>query len=270
MTASGLGFALSKCLVERGYLVAMCDIDATTGKARARELGDQAAFFEVDITVYEELGAVFEQAWSKWGRIDFVAANAGILDSASLFPSPETCPPTTPPPKPNLKTIEVNTIAAIHSVYLARHYFSKNTAHGGTITITSSSAAFYALETAPLYTASKSAIPGLVRSLAPRLGEENIRINCICPGFVATSLTAAIQGIVPADYITPMSSIIHAFERFLDGDETGRVAEVSKDRVYLHEQTEFSDRWQKWVAENLTEVKLKAQATRQDQVRLAA
>jgi 15-hydroxyprostaglandin dehydrogenase (NAD) len=87
-----------------------------------------------------------------------VAANAGILDSALLFPNPKKCPLTGPPPKPNLKTIEVNTVAAIYSVYLARHYFSKNTANGGTITITSSSAAFYALETAPLYTASKSAV----------------------------------------------------------------------------------------------------------------
>jgi NAD(P)-dependent dehydrogenase (short-subunit alcohol dehydrogenase family) len=93
--------------------------------------------------------------------------------------------------------------------------------------------------------------------MAPRLRQENIRVNCLCPGFVVTNLTATVQSLIPDEYFTPMSSIIHAHERFLDGDETGRVAEISKDQVYLHEQQEFSDKWQKWVAENIADVKTK-------------
>jgi NAD(P)-dependent dehydrogenase (short-subunit alcohol dehydrogenase family) len=71
ITASGLGLALTKRLVEKDYWVAMCDIDATAGKARARELGDQVIFIQADITVYEQLAVVFEQVWIKWAHINF-------------------------------------------------------------------------------------------------------------------------------------------------------------------------------------------------------
>ena len=108
--------------------------------------------------------------------------------------------------------------------------------------------------------ADQTQIPGFVRAMAPRLRQENIRLNCLCPGFVATNLTANLQSLVPDEYLTAMSNILHAHERFLYGDETGRVAEISRDQIYMHEQPEYSDRSQKWVVDNIADLKSKAQA----------
>ena len=65
---------------------------------------------------------------------------------------------TTPPPKPNLKTIDINLTGVIYTTVLSQHYFSRNKSPGGKIIITASSAALYPLEVGPLYAASKSAV----------------------------------------------------------------------------------------------------------------
>lgn len=63
-----------------------------------------------------------------------------------------------PPPKPNLKTIEVNTTGAIYTVYLAVNYFARNGDKEGKITVTASAVALYPLDSMPVYSASKSAV----------------------------------------------------------------------------------------------------------------
>lgn len=82
--ASGMGLSVTKRLIERGYNVAMVDLNAEAGFKLAQELGQQAVFIKANISDYEEQASAFAETWSKWHRLDFVFANAVISFAARL------------------------------------------------------------------------------------------------------------------------------------------------------------------------------------------
>jgi NAD(P)-dependent dehydrogenase (short-subunit alcohol dehydrogenase family) len=73
-----MGLALSRELVGRGWKVAMADIQPNV--ELATELGDEAAFFNTNVADYDSQAATFQAVFQKWGRIDALCANAGIVD----------------------------------------------------------------------------------------------------------------------------------------------------------------------------------------------
>lgn len=85
-----------------------------------------------------------------------VAANAGILDTASMY-GPQN-PDVSVPAEPNLKIVDVVLKGTIYTAFLALHYFRQNQVPGGKMTLTASSAALYPVWEAPLYTACKHAV----------------------------------------------------------------------------------------------------------------
>ncbi|KEZ41758.1 hypothetical protein SAPIO_CDS6733 [Scedosporium apiospermum] len=232
----------------------MSDVDKQRGEAMEAELGEDAVFVAADVTDYDQQASLFETVWAKWKRIDFVAANAGIIDTHSIY-TPTSPKAGVAPPKPILETVDVDLKGAIYTVYLALHYFRQHpVAPGGKITVTASSSALYPLESVPLYSAAKSGVVGLVRAMAPRLKAENITINCLCPGIISTRLTERLMSLIPTEAITPIETVMKCYDRFINGDETGCTAEVSKDQIYLRDQPEYADEWQRWQAENLPEL----------------
>lgn len=81
----------------------------------------------------------------------------------------------------------------ITAVHLGIHYISKNTPTDagdgkppskGSIICTASNAGLYAFPMAPIYSATKHGVIGLVRSLAPQLGKEQIQINALAPAVI--------------------------------------------------------------------------------------
>ena len=69
-----------------------------------------------------------------------------------------------------------------------------------------------------------------------------------------------MQSLIPDEYFTPMSTILRAHDRFIDGEETGCVGEVSKENIYIREQLPFADRYQEWIDANLGELGKKARS----------
>jgi len=71
------------------------------------------------------------------------------------------------------------------AVKLGIHYMQKNTSsHKGLIMCTSSNAGLYPFPMAPMYAVAKHGVVGAVRSLAPRLEKDGIRINALCPNCI--------------------------------------------------------------------------------------
>lgn len=60
--------------------------------------------------------------------------------------------------------------------------------------------------------------------------------NAVCPGIVMTGLVPQELKSVPVDVVTPMSTILDAYERIISGNGTGLVLECSKDRVYVRDE----------------------------------
>lgn len=106
---------------------------------------------------------------------------------------------------------------------------------GGKVVITSSKAAFLGDNVIPQYQAAKYGSVGLTRAIArTAAAAAAIRVNCLCPGTVATALPPpGLVAMLPEAEVTPMSTILRAFDELADLDGLkpgagGRAAWVGK------------------------------------------
>lgn len=105
---------------------------------------------------------------------------------------------------------------------------------GGKIVLTASGGGLFPIPAIPQYTASKHALVGLVRALArnPASGVANIRINAVCPAIVDTpGLPPGLVTKLPADQITPMTTIMKCFDALADLGDVAREDWVDRGRA---------------------------------------
>lgn len=108
------------------------------------------------------------------------------------------------------------------------------------------------METNPQYCAAKHAIVGITRSCGPVFSKrDNITVNCICPAFVVTNLCPPhVLEIFPKEHITPMSTVVKAYDHFLTNDDaTGQVVELTLDELHFRKQPEYPNESQRWINE---------------------
>jgi 15-hydroxyprostaglandin dehydrogenase (NAD) len=153
--ASGIGLALAKDLLAKGWRVALLDV-SPAGASIAVELGASAIYFHCDVSSWESQAAAFAATFEIWGRIDFTALNAGIGDNDDFFGA--TGDENGEPVKPGLKTVAVDLIGVFYGIRLSMHYFRKHEGRGGKIVVTSSDAGLYPLFGVPQYTACKHGV----------------------------------------------------------------------------------------------------------------
>ncbi|KAI8086617.1 uncharacterized protein BX664DRAFT_336326 [Halteromyces radiatus] len=150
----------------------------------------------VDASSSEQVKAVVDEAISTYGRLDVFFANAAIVSLARLHEETKT---------DFLKTMEVNTWSVFTAIQYASTAMEKTSetkkVSGGSIIATSSIAAYRSGAGPISYAASKAAILSLVKLAAWELKEKNIRVNAVCPGFIATDLT--VPAIKALDKIDP-------------------------------------------------------------------
>jgi 15-hydroxyprostaglandin dehydrogenase (NAD) len=153
---AGIGYALTEHLLQKGYRVAIIDIDGTRASAAQKTLGNDVLGLQCDVSSWESSTTAFKKAF-EWadGSIDFFAANAGVAEKQSLY----TLPDDEEPQKPNLATIEVDLLGVFYGLKLYRHYARKSgTGRGGKVVITSSMAGNYPMFVAPIYCAAKHGV----------------------------------------------------------------------------------------------------------------
>lgn len=209
---SGIGLALTKHLLALNWYVFMADINPPP------ETLENTTFIRTDISSWSEQAALFKQAYDSHGRLDFCALNAGISDRDDIFNN-ITGDPAQPPKEPNMKTIDVNFTGQYYGIKLAAHYMTLDSTWagkkrtGGRIAITASGSGIFPISAVPIYSATKHALVGLVRSLAPVARGKNILLNAIAPAMVATNLPEpGFLELFPPEQITPMSTIMRSFD----------------------------------------------------------
>jgi len=177
---SGMGRAMVAEFARQGARVAA--LGRTLGKvAESIELvgaGDKAIAIRADVAVEADVIAAIDEIIAKWGRIDLVVNNAGVLDSYE--------------PAHEVSLDEWNQVMAINvtgpflmAKYAIPHMLAQG--KGGIINIASVSS-FSAAGGGSAYTASKHAVMGLTRQLCFEYGAKGIRVNAICPGATATPM----------------------------------------------------------------------------------
>ncbi|OAL56662.1 hypothetical protein IQ07DRAFT_581978 [Pyrenochaeta sp. DS3sAY3a] len=232
---SGMGVGIAKRLVEIGWKVAIADI--TANDKLADELGDASSYHKCNVADYDSQAEMFQQVWDRYGRIDALCANAGIVDKSSIFIF-EHRNSDKIPPKPDMLCTDVDYKGVVYGTQLAIHFMRKNKAPGGKIVATGSVAAIVPHETYPEYDGAKAAVVNFVRATARILkSKENITINAICPGIVHTSIIPQeMIDAVSSECLTPISTIVSAYEKFLEDDSLyGRVLECSADKHFFLE-----------------------------------
>ncbi len=176
--ASGIGAATTRLFVEEGARVLIADMQAERGEALAQELGDAAAFYKVDVTQESDVRGAVEDALKRWDRLDCIYNNAGF--GGALGPIEET----------TVEEFDMTFDVLVKGVFLGIKHAAPvmRRQGGGSIISTASVAGLKTGESPHLYSVAKAAVVHLTKTVALELGADGIRVNCICPGIVATPL----------------------------------------------------------------------------------
>lgn len=220
--ASGIGFATSRRMIREGARIAILDINQEGGEVAAKEIG--AEFVRVDVTKPEQLSDAFDAARELLGSIDIAHLNAGVTTKDADIRR------VTPSEYKRVFGINVDGV-----VFGVRAAVKAMKGRPGSIVATASIAGINAYQPDPIYAASKHAVVGLVRSLAPQLAAIDITINCICPGIVDTPLLGEGRAVLEAAGfpLIPPDDIAEAVVKAITHGGTGEAWVVQPGREPL-------------------------------------
>jgi len=207
--ASGIGRAIVSALAGAGARIAVTDKNGAAAEALAKETKGAIAT-ALDVTNAAETAKVFDQVFAAFGGLDILCANAGI---------------STMNPVTDLTEAEWESNMAVNAkgVFLSnqaavRRWLAAKAP--GVIVNTASLAGKIGAPLLAHYSASKFAVVGFTQALAREVSKDNIRVNCVCPGFVRTSMQereiaweGKLRGMAPeavrAEYVslTPLGRI---------------------------------------------------------------
>ncbi len=187
-TASGIGKATARLFAREGARVVCADLNgpgAETTAAEIKQAGGDAVAVQANIASEADCEKMVQTAVDTYGRLDVLHNHAGILH-------PKDGPITELSAEAIDETFNTNCKGMLFTVkYAARQMIKQG---GGAIVNTGSDLAYIGLANLTAYTASKSAVVGVTRTLAVELAPHGIRVNAVSPGFTFSGMNIALQG----------------------------------------------------------------------------
>jgi NAD(P)-dependent dehydrogenase (short-subunit alcohol dehydrogenase family) len=184
--AGGIGRASVLAFAREGAKVTVVDINAAGGAETVVQAGDRSrevVFERADIRYEGQVKTVVDRTVARWGRLDILFNNAGVV---LVKPLEET----TEAEWDHLMSVNLKSMffGCKHAIPHMRQ------AGGGAILNTGSIGSFTGQLNTPAYIASKGAVALLTKSLALDYGRDGIRVNCICPGITDTPMLREHMG----------------------------------------------------------------------------
>lgn len=178
--ASGIGAATARRFVAEGARVLIADLQAEIAAELAAELGPEAASAPCNVTREEDVAGAIRAAVDRWGRLDVIYNNAGFGGASG--PLEET----------SVAEYDMTMDVLLRSVFLGIKHASPlmKAQRSGSIINTASVCSFQAGIGATLYTVAKAGVLMFTKAAALELAEYNVRVNAVCPGYIATPLAA--------------------------------------------------------------------------------
>ena len=231
--ASGLGRATANAIVEAGGKVAILDLNAELAEQAARELGDNAAAFAVNVTDAESAEKAIDGVMARFGAIHIDVNCAGIgaaartvgrdgpLDLAAF----------------NF-VIQVNLVGTFNTLRLCADHMAKNEpvsddGERGVIINTASVAAFDGQIGQAAYSASKGGVVGMTLPIARDLSRNGIRVCTIAPGIFETPMMTG----APDRVRLPLIDMVQFPERLGEAPEFALLAQQIVENPYLNGET---------------------------------
>jgi NAD(P)-dependent dehydrogenase (short-subunit alcohol dehydrogenase family) len=175
--ASGIGARTVRLFAEQGARVVIGDMQEDAGRAVAADLGRDGVFQRTEVSREDDVRALVARAEKEWGRLDCIFNNAGF--GGALGPIAET----------PVEEFDLSFAVLVRGVFLGmKHAAPLLTRQGGSIVNTASVAGLVAGYSPHTYAAAKAAVIQLTKSVSLELAPHRVRVNCICPGFIATPL----------------------------------------------------------------------------------
>jgi len=216
--SKGLGKAIARAFVEERARVVICGRDIRTLEAAAADIGGDVVPIQADVSKGGDVERLVEAAATRLGRLDVLITNAGG-----------------PPSKPFVETTDADWHAGIMANLLSTVRLCRATVPhmrrrgGGRIVNITSYTVKQPLPNLVLSNAVRLAVVGLAKTLAAELGPDNILVNTVCPGPIATDrLTTLTQAYADRQGVT-----------FEDAERTLWTSQVPLGRVGRPE--EFAD-----------------------------
>ncbi|AQT69993.1 2-dehydro-3-deoxy-D-gluconate 5-dehydrogenase [Anaerohalosphaera lusitana] len=182
--ARGLGQGMALGLAEAGADIAAVDIlDMDDTRAKVEALGRKCVTIPADLSDKACVDTIVTKTVDELGGIDILVNNAGIIRRAPLAEFTEA-------DWDDVMNINIRTLFFLSQA--VAKIFTKQ-GRGGKIINTASMLSFQGGIRVPSYTASKSAVMGLTKLLANELADQNINVNAIAPGYMATDNTAPLR-----------------------------------------------------------------------------
>jgi NAD(P)-dependent dehydrogenase (short-subunit alcohol dehydrogenase family) len=184
---SGIGRRSAELFVEEGARIVTCGRRVEPGRGLEEQLGrDRCLFVEADVTKEADIQRVIGMCVTKWGRVDCLFNNAGG-----------------PAPTGGIETIPVEGFDAamatlVRSVMLGMKHAAPlmvRQRSGSIINNGSVAGLRTGLSSSIVYSAAKAAVIHLTKCVAMQLGEQNVRVNSISPGGIATGIFAKALGV---------------------------------------------------------------------------
>ena len=176
--ARGQGEAEARRFVAEGARVLLTDVLDSEGEAVARSLGDAAAYRHLDVTSEDDWTAAVADAEDRFGPVNVLVNNAGILDFAPIH-------------KQDVarfrQVLEINLVGPMIGMKVVAA--SMKRAGGGSIVNISSNAGLVGLPSAAAYVSSKWGLRGLTKTAAIDLAGIGVRVSSVHPGGINTPMT---------------------------------------------------------------------------------
>ena len=219
--ASGIGRATATLFGREGAKVMCADLNAEGAERVAQQIvgsGGGAASTQADVSQAADVERMVRQTVERWGRLDVLVNNAGIIF---------LLPVTQVPEDQWDRLMSVN----LKGVYLGCKYaIPQMVGQGkGTIVNTASISGLRGFATFDTYGASKGGVVQLTKALAVEFARMNVRVNCVCPGIIDTGMLdqeVVMQGVDKAEFVA-MAGQAHPMGRI------GRPEEVAAAILFL-------------------------------------
>jgi 3-oxoacyl-[acyl-carrier protein] reductase len=191
--AAGIGRATALRFACEGCRVAGFDVDAAKGAGLVEAIGaagGQGAFEPVNVAETAPVEAGVQAVVARWGRIDVLVNNAGILRDAQLVKWKDGAAAATMSDEAWEAVIGVNLRGVFHCTRAVVPHMIRG--GGGVILNASSVVGLYGNFGQTNYVATKAGVIGMTRTWARELGKFKIRVNAVAPGYVATEILKAM------------------------------------------------------------------------------
>ncbi len=195
--AAGIGKATAEVFAREGAKVVICDLNVEAGEALAKELGNGARFYKVNVADRAAVQTWVDDVVANYGRVDVLINNAGITRDAQFVKVKDG---------QLVKQMEEEAFDMVVSINLKGVFNCAQAVtpqmirqNGGVIINSSSVVGLYGNFGQTNYVATKSGVIGMTRVWARELGKYGIRVNAVAPGFIMTEMVAKMPENVLAD-----------------------------------------------------------------------